>query len=130
MDNPELDLFEAGDLVGRMRVNRALMVTATRFLLESLETETPAELHFGRTIYGQFLENLEKVGLSKERTRNLIPEASLYDAWNDFADRYRLPPVLLPDTELAKDEVEEVFDVDATSDTPQGANGEACVLSH
>ena len=129
MDNPELDLFEADDLMGRMRVNRAIMVTATRFLLESLDTETPAELHFGRTIYGQFLENLEKVGLSETRTKDLISKAELYGAWNDFAERYDLPPVSFSDTKLAKDEVEEVFDVDTSRDTPEGADSEAYVFS-
>ena len=128
VDNTELDLFETGDLAGRMRINRVIMVAAARFLMEALDAETPSDLHFGRTIYGQFLENLEKVGLPQERARELVSKDELYAAWNEYAEGHKLLVDLFPDTKLAEDEVEQVLDVDSSSDTPQGADGQAYVL--
>ena len=118
----ELDLFAASDLNERMRLNRVIIITGARFLMESLDAKTPGDLHFGRTIYGQFLDNLEQVGLPKERARRLISKEDLYDAWNNYIEEKDLPPVLLADAKLAEDKVEQVLDIDTSRDAPQCAN--------
>ncbi len=118
----ELDLFARSDLQERMRLNRVLILTAARFLLESLDANTPGDLHYGRTIYGHFKENLQKVGMSEERSATVIAKEDLYEAWNDYIEGKNLSPVLLPDTKLAEDKVEQVLNADATGDTPQMAN--------
>ncbi len=128
MDNNDLNLLSEDDLENRYRINRVIMIAGARFMMESLHAETPVEFHFGRTIYEQFLENMEKVGLSKIESRKLIPEQTLYEAWNELAEEYDIDPVSFPNAELAENDVEEVLDVDASGDASECTNSEACVL--
>ncbi len=131
MDKVEkLKLFERDDLQARMNVNCLIMIAAARLLLEDLNLETPAPLHFGRTIYEQLIENLGQVGLTEQKARELIPESDLCEAWRALKEEHGIPEMSLADAELVKDKIQQILHIDSPGNATKGADGEAYVLCH
>lgn len=121
-------LGENAGTIPRLRVNMALSIAAFRLLAKEKPSkrDVPESVHLGWLVHQQLHDNLIKAGITEEHHPTRL---SFARAWGKHAKANGLRDhLLLPDAELGEDKPEEVLDIHAAGNAPEGPDGEPNVF--